>query len=168
MERELADYLGRTARWLVGRRKWKLGLTVEDLVHAGFIGYQESIALGNDARSAKRRARFAMVDELRVWYDTPHWRVRKETGLDTLLMAADEIPDTARDDPNPEPEAPALLRHLALTRAMHLCTPIQRRVLKLALDGESIDRIAELTGRPRMQVARSLSAAVRRVRSTAA
>lgn len=144
---------------LVGRsRNLALGLEIDDLVAAGWLGYVTAA----DARTASypyQRARFAMIDHLRGWYgattrDRPTWCA---------------MPDMIADDPEEPPRLTVEQADDVRAACARLLSPRSAELMVgLLVDGDSIELIAERQGRTRQAAAIARSQAIARLRSALA
>jgi len=133
-------------------RRLLLGLELEDLVAAGWLGY---VTTGDERTGSYpyRRARWAMLDEMRRWYGVQRtadgWiRFRAESLTESLTEASAR--DDARDDARLSAEQTEDLRAFC---ARHLHPRLAELVLGLLVDGESLELLAERQGRT-LQAAR--------------
>lgn len=152
--------------------RWAFGLTLDDLVSAGWLAYQEASERKRSTWYPFERARFAMLDEIRRWYDLPangHSReIHKFYAWESFWPDPfGEIWRLSEIVGNPDPGAgrPRLTREqeddfTAVCRRL-LSENDASLVCGLVLEQESLEIMAERLGKTRKAAAVARSKAIR-------
>lgn len=152
--------------------RWAFGLTLDDLVSAGWLAYREAIGQARTLSYPFERARFAMLDEIRRWYDLPANGHARE--IPQVYPWHHFWPDPSGEiwhlseiigNPDPGAPRPRLTREQAedfTAACRRLLSETSARLLcGLVLEQESLEVMAERVGKSRSAAAVARSKAIR-------